>query len=165
MSSLQSHPFIPAHRNSYPGSRVSHFLRALAHHICMNLQTTYSLCDHVLKLCIKRIKTACFLSSSRNNLLRAVLCCCVGFSLAVESGGCSPVGVLGLLIAVASLAAGHGLQGTPGFSSCSTRAQQSSFWALEHRLKHRFSCSAALRSSQIRNQTCSSCNGRWVLYH
>ena len=85
----------------------------------------------------KKNHMACFLPSSRNNLLRAVLlCCCVGFSLAVESGGCSPVGVLGLLIAVASLAVGHGLQCTTGFSSCSTRAEQSSFWALEHRLKH-----------------------------
>ena len=38
------------------------------------------------------------------------LCCCVGFSLVAASGGHSPVVVCGLLIAVASLVAEHGLQ-------------------------------------------------------
>ena len=37
--------------------------------------------------------------------------CCVGFSLAVASGGYSLVAVHGLLIAVASLAVEHRLQG------------------------------------------------------
>ena len=36
-------------------------------------------------------------------------CCCVGFSLAVVSGGASPVVVQGLLIAVASLTVEHRL--------------------------------------------------------
>ena len=37
------------------------------------------------------------------------LCCCVGFSLVVESRGYSPIGVSGFLIAVASLTVEHGL--------------------------------------------------------
>ena len=37
------------------------------------------------------------------------LCCCTGFSLVVVIGGCSLVAVHGLLIAVASLVAEHGL--------------------------------------------------------
>ena len=37
------------------------------------------------------------------------LCCCVGFSLAVESGGYSPVAVCGLLTVGASLVVEHGL--------------------------------------------------------
>ena len=55
------------------------------------------------------------------------LCCCAGFSLVV-------VVMHGLLIAVASLVAEHGLWGTwasvvaaPGFSSCGS-------WTLEPRL-------------------------------
>ena len=39
------------------------------------------------------------------------LCCCPGFSLVPESGGCSPGAELCLLIAVACLAAEHRLQG------------------------------------------------------
>ena len=48
------------------------------------------------------------------------LCCCMGFSLAAESGGYSVV-VQGFLVVVASLVstgAGHA-----GFSLCSTQAQ------------------------------------------
>ena len=40
------------------------------------------------------------------------LCCCTGFSLVVESRGYPPAVVLALLIAVASLVAEHGLQGS-----------------------------------------------------
>ena len=40
------------------------------------------------------------------------LCCYVGFSLVVVSRGSSLVAVLGILTAVASLVAGHGLQDT-----------------------------------------------------
>ena len=38
--------------------------------------------------------------------------CCVGFSLVVASRGCSLIAVCGLLIAVVSLVAEHGRQGT-----------------------------------------------------
>ena len=50
------------------------------------------------------------------------LCCRVGFSLVVVTGGYSLVEVLGPLIAVA-LVGNHGL-GCVGFSSCSTQAQK-----------------------------------------
>ena len=40
------------------------------------------------------------------------LCCRMGFSLVLESGGYSLVGVCELLIAVTSLVAEHSLQGT-----------------------------------------------------
>ena len=48
------------------------------------------------------------------------LCCCVGFSLAAASRGYSLVVVLGLFIAVVSLAAEQTL-GLAGFSSGGTR--------------------------------------------
>ena len=111
MSSLQSHPLTPAHSNNYLGSHVSHFLFVLAYHICINLQTTYSLCEHVLELYMKRIILHVFFLLLKNNLFGAVLglCCCVGFPLVVESRGYSLVEVLGLLSVVASLAAERGL--------------------------------------------------------
>ena len=37
------------------------------------------------------------------------VCCFLGFSVVVASGGCSLVAMLGLLIVVASLVAEHGL--------------------------------------------------------
>ena len=56
--------------------------------------------------------------------------CCVGFFLAVESRGSSLVVVRGLLIAVASLLAEHGLWGAQAsvavarvLSNCGTQAQ------------------------------------------
>ena len=62
------------------------------------------------------------------------LCCCVGFSLVVESGGYSPVGAPGLPIAAASLVVERGLWGSQasvvaacGLTSCGSRT-------LEHRL-------------------------------
>ena len=70
------------------------------------------------------------------HLLLAVLglCCSAGFSLVVGSKSYSLVKALGLLIAVASLIAEHGLWGAQasvvqasGLSSCGSRA-------LEHRL-------------------------------
>ena len=47
-------------------------------------------------------------------LLLAVLglCCCVGFSLAAASGGCSSLHCTGFLLAVASSVAEHRLPGT-----------------------------------------------------
>ena len=66
-------------------------------------------------------------SQSRTRLKRlsssssSSLCCCTGFSLVVEGGGYSLAMVPGFLIAVASLAAEHRLQ---GFSGCSMWAQQ-----------------------------------------
>ena len=72
--------------------------------------------------------------------------CCSDFSLVVAGGGYSPVGLCGLLTAVASLPAELRLQGaqaslvaTHGLSSCSSQA-------LEHRLSScgaRPSCSVA----------------------
>jgi len=50
--------------------------------------------------------------------------CCMGFSLVAASRGYLLIAGWGVLIAVASLVAGHGLQ---GFSSCGS-------WTLEHRL-------------------------------
>ena len=77
------------------------------------------------------------------------LCCSAGFSLVVLSRGYPSVVVYRLLIVVASLVAEHGFKGT----------QAQSFWhtglvAMWH-----------LGSSWTRDQTCVSCNGRWILYH
>ena len=48
---------------------------------------------------------------SCNDYLLAVLdlCCCVGYPLVVESRGCSPVEVCGLLVGMASFVVEHGL--------------------------------------------------------
>ena len=86
-------------------------------------------------------------------------------SLVVASGGYSLAAVQGLLTAVASLAAEHGLQGT-GFSSCGTRPQQLCSQDLELRLNswvHRLSCSTCVGSSQPRDPTRVFCTGGWTL--
>ena len=51
------------------------------------------------------------------------LCCCTGFPLAVEGGGCSLVAEHGLLTALASRSRARAL-GHSGVSNCGTRAQQ-----------------------------------------
>ena len=83
--------------------------------------------------------------------------CWAGFSLAVATGGSPLVLVHGLLLAVASLVAEHGPEGTgtsvvvaPGLWSAGSIV-----------MLHRLSCSAAFGSSQ----THVSCFGRWILYH
>ena len=62
------------------------------------------------------------------------LCCCVGFSLGTEKGGYSPVAVQGLLIAVASLVAEHGLWGSWALVVVVHRLSSCSSCAQEHRL-------------------------------
>ena len=86
--------------------------------------------------------------------------CCTGFSLAVASKGYALVAGQGLLIAVASFVAEHGLQGVqeqlwhvgsaaavPGLYSTGLVA----LWRVG--------------SSRIRNQAHVSCIVRWILYH
>ena len=87
--------------------------------------------------------------------------CCSGFSVVAASRGCSLVAVCGLLIAVASLVAKHGLQGsqhsvvvTRGLSSCGSRAQAQKLWCMG------LVAPQHMGASQIRNQTCVSCMGR-----
>ena len=60
---------------------------------------------------LKLLAFFCFFFKQKFYLFLAVLglFCCVGFSLVAASGGYSPVAVLRLLIAVASLVAEHGL--------------------------------------------------------
>ena len=86
--------------------------------------------------------------------------CCVGFSLVVVSRGSSPVMVQRLLI-VASVVTEHWLSGAwpsavvaPGLQSTGSAV-----------MVHGLSCSMAQGSSWIRDQTCVSCTGRWLLYH
>ena len=81
------------------------------------------------------------------------LCCCAGFSL---------VAVSGLLVAEWLLLLQSLDSRCAGFSSCGSRA-------LEHRVS---SCgnralfaSRHVGSSRIRDWTCVSCIGRWILYH
>ena len=57
------------------------------------------------------------------------LCCRVGFSLAVVSRGSSLVAVLGILIAVASLVAGHGRQDTRASVVVAPRLWNTGSWA------------------------------------
>ena len=91
-----------------------------------------------------------------------------GLSLSVESRSCSQVVMLGLLIAVSSLVAEHGLQGVQASVVSAHELSICDYQALEHSLK---SCGAwpcalwHVGSSQIRGQTCVSCTGRWILYH
>ena len=98
----------------------------------------------------------------------AVLCfrCCLGFSLVAAGRGYPLVAMFGPLIAVASLIAEDGCEGTwasvvaaRGLSSCDFRA-------LEHRLN---SCGAHaaqhVGSSWTRERTHVSGNGRWILIH
>ena len=82
-------------------------------------------------------------------------------SLAAASRGCSPVAVCGLLIAVASLDAELGLEGTWAQWSWLPGSGVQAHW---------FGCTGlvALRhvgSSQTRDLTCFSCIGRRILYH
>ena len=85
----------------------------------------------------------------------------VGFSLVVMSGGLSPVGVPGLLIAMASLVAKHGFQ-AHGFQYSQLPGSRAQAQQLQHVglvvLGH-------VGSSWIRYQTCVSCISRWILYH
>ena len=93
-------------------------------------------------------------SCSGSSLLR-------GLSLVASVRGYSLIAESGLLIVVASLLAEHGLQGSlaqvaellPG---CRAQAQQLWHTGLVT-LRH-------VGSSQIRDQNCVSCTGRWILY-
>ena len=58
----------------------------------------------------------------------------VTVSLVEARGGYSPAEVLGLLIAVASLAAEHGLEGAWASVAAARGLRGCGFWALEHRL-------------------------------
>ena len=88
------------------------------------------------------------------------LCGYTGFSLVGESRGYSLTVVLGLLIAMTSFVAEHAL------SCCDLRVGSvvsvPRLYSLGSvTVAHRLSCS----SSQIRDQTCVSCVGRWILNH
>ena len=87
--------------------------------------------------------------------------CCAGFSLVSESRGCSLVAVLRLLIAVASLAAQHGLWGAWASVVGVRRLQSTGSIVVAHGL----SFPKPVGSSLIRDQTCVSCTGRQSLYH
>ena len=90
-------------------------------------------------------------------------------SLVVASGGCSLAGVCWLLIAVASLVAERRLWGHAGFCRCSAWAQLLLLVGSRVPAQQLWHMSLAalwqVRSSQIRDQTHVSCNGRWILYH
>ena len=84
------------------------------------------------------------------------LLCCTSFSLVEVSRGCSLVAMLGLLIAVASLGAEHGLWGVQasivvkhGLSSCSPWALECCTIAVAHGLNALW----RVQSSRIRNWT------------
>ena len=91
----------------------------------------------------------------KNDLCMVVvgLCCCVGFSPAVASGGCSLVVALGLLIALASLSA------EPGSRDC--RLQWLWFPGFESRgsavVVHGLRCSAPCGILHSRDWTGVSC--------
>ena len=97
------------------------------------------------------------------------LCCCIGFSLVVASGGYSLV-IDRLLIAVASLVAKHRLRGV---GASVVVALGLSNWgspeALEHRLDHLWCLGLValwhVESSQTRDWTHVPCICRWILYH
>ena len=73
--------------------------------------------------------------------------CCAKALSGCSEGGCSLVSALGLLIAVASLVAEHGVQ-SAGFSNCGTPAQlPHSMWNLP----------------QTRDRTHIPCTGSWIL--
>ena len=86
--------------------------------------------------------------------------CCVDFSLVVVSRGSSPVMVQGLLI-VASVVTEHGLSGAWPSAVVAPRLESTGLAVMVHGL----SCSMAQGSSWIRDETCVSCTGRWILYH
>ena len=95
------------------------------------------------------------------------LCCCIGFSLVMASGGYYPVVVRGLLIAVASLLWSMGSR-YRGFSSCGTWAQKLQFLGSRADSTVRLMRLATLwrvGSSQTTDPTCVSCIGKWILYH
>ena len=77
------------------------------------------------------------------------LCCCVGFLLVTVGGSYSLAVVCKLLIAMTSLAAEHGLQGT-GASVVVCKGSV----ALQH-----------LDSSQTRDRTHVPCIDRWIPIH
>ena len=90
----------------------------------------------------------------------AGLCCCADSSLVMVKGGCSPVAVHRLLMAVASLAVEHRLQGTrasvvlaPGIQSPSSI------------LAHRLSCSTACGIFPDQGWNHVSCIVRQILIH
>ena len=62
------------------------------------------------------------------------LCCCKGFSLVEESGGCSLAVVGRLLIVVASPVAEHGLPGMQASVAAARGLRGCGSWAPEHRL-------------------------------
>ena len=74
--------------------------------------------------------------------------CCAGFSLVAESGGYSPVAVLGLL--TVAFCSSQALE--PGLSSCAQGVSCPSAYGIWG-----FSC--------IRDLSHVSCIGRWILYH
>ena len=85
--------------------------------------------------------------------------CQAGFALVGASRDCSQRAAFSLrwLILLRSVGSGH--SGFRGLSNCGSRA-------LEHKLN---SCGLVAPwhtgSSWIKDQTCVSCSGRWILYH
>ena len=76
----------------------------------------------------------------------------------MASGDCSPLAVQRLIIAMASLAAEHGLEGLRASAVAlpSSRAQAQWLWHTGLVALWR------VGSSEIRDQTCISCTGRWL---
>ena len=90
--------------------------------------------------------------------------CCSGFSLVAACRGLSPFMMHRLLPAVASLVGEHGLWGcrlwhvgsavvVPGLESTGSVAVVHGLVAPRH-----------VGSPRIRDQTCISCTGKWILY-
>ena len=80
----------------------------------------------------------------------------------MASGGYSPAGVCGMLIAVASLVAEHRLQGAQASVAVACGLSAWSSWALENRLMGLVALQH-VGSSQIRDRMHVSCIGRQIL--
>ena len=91
-----------------------------------------------------------------------------GFSLVAASRSYPRVVVCGLLIAVLSPMAEHGLQGMQASAVVAHGLNNCGSWPPEHRLKivaRELSHGMCVGSSQSRNQTHVSCSDRQILYH
>ena len=96
------------------------------------------------------------------------LCCCTEFSRVAASRGYSPAVMSGLLIAVASLVAEHGLQGASASAAAAHGLSNCSSQTLEHRFN---SCGAGAQSLHCRWNLPGPGikpvfnTGRQILYH
>ena len=84
-----------------------------------------------------------------------------GFSLVVASRGYSRAEMHRPLTAVASLAVEHGLQDALVSVLVAHGLCSGGTWALDHKAQG----SWHMGSSQVRDQTCVSCIGRWPIHH